>query len=187
MNFGIIFALDLGQRCGIAVGPAGATPRSFAVLLKRKDEDRSVALGNLIALLNDEWRSEQPRLVVKEAPLPLQAFADRGNSEAGVLMAYGLHGIVEAMCHRFGLALAQAHPSTIRRHFIGIGRMGSRGETKGAVVRRCQMLKLVPPDCCDEDRCDAVATHDWASANYGRSSISMKDLVLFEQKASHGA
>lgn len=181
----MIFALDLGQRCGFAFGCPGERPISGAWILKRKDEKRRVAAGNLIAILNDTWASARPSIVVKEAPLPLQAFSERGNSESGVVMAYGLHVIVEGMCERFGLRLEEAHPSTIRRHFIGIGRLGSRKETKGAVVRRCRMLGLVPDDCYDEDRCDAVATHDWACATHGRRSVSTESLVLFEQRERH--
>src|SRR5207253_12209 len=102
-----------------------------------------------LAWLNDEWSRGRPALIVKEAPLPLQAFRDRANSEAGVLMAHGLHGIVEAMSVRFGLRLEEAHPATVRKHFIGRARLGARAETKVAVVQRCHVLGLLPRDCRD--------------------------------------
>lgn len=178
---GTIFTLDLGQRCGYAVGAAGDVPRSGAKILKAKTEPRCIALGNLVAWLNEEWSREKPALVVKEAPLPLQAFRDRGNSEAGVLMAYGLHGIVEAMSVRFGVRLEQAHPSTVRKHFIGKGRMGARRDTKRAVVRRAQLLGFMPKTSADEDRADAIALWDWAAAHFGHRSGGA--LHLFNEAA----
>jgi hypothetical protein len=176
----MIFSLDLGTKVGFAFGPAEAVPQSGTVILKRPNEHRSIALSNLMAWLHEEWSRSRPDLVVKEAPMPLQAFRDRGNSEAGVLMAYGLHGIVEAMSRRFGIRLEQAHPSTIRKHFIGRGRLGARSETKGAVIQRCHVLGLMPRDCRDEDRADAIASWDWASATFGQRSASK--LYLFGEK-----
>lgn len=178
---GSIFCLDLAQRCGFAAGPVGDIPRSGAVLLKKPGEHRAIALGNLIAWMNTEWSRERPALVVKEAPLPLQAYRDRGNSEAAVLMAYGLHGVVEAMCSRFGLRLEQAHPATIRKHFIGKGRMGARDATKAAVVQRAQLLGFMPKDCFDEDRADAIAVWDWAAAHFGGRAANV--LHLFGEAA----
>lgn len=177
----LIFALDLGQRCGFAASTVGDSPRSGAVRLKKPGEHRAVALGNLVAWLNEEWSRERPTLVVKEAPLPLQAYRDRGNSEAAVLMAYGLHGVVEAMAARFGLRLEQAHPATIRKHFIGKGRMGARKDTKAAVVQRAQLLGFMPKDCFDDDRADAIALYDWAAATHGGRAA--KVLHLFGEVA----
>lgn len=181
---GPIYALDLATHCGFAVGAPGERPRSGTVVLKQRGGCRGNALGNLIAWLNDEWRSAPPALIVKEAPLPLQAFADRGNSEDAVMMTYGLHGIVEAMAARFALPVRQAHAATIRKHFIGKGRLGSRDETKRAVVARCHLMGLMPRDCRDDNRADALATWDWAAATFGRRAASTEQLYLIGEGAS---
>lgn len=181
MITGPIFALDLGQRCGFAVGRS--TPvRSGTMILKTPSEPRAVAFSNLIAWLNEQWSRERPGLIVKEAPLPLQAFRDRRNSEAGVLMAYGLHGIVEAMGVRFGILVEQAHPATIRKHFVGKGRMGARAETKAAVINRCRVLGYIPRDCVDEDRADALAMWDFAASTHG--VMAPTRLHLFGERAA---
>lgn len=161
-----VFALDLGQRTGFAVGRVGDVPRSGAVLLKAKSEHRSIALGNLIAWLDIEWRATLPDLVVVEAPMPLQAFGDRGNAEATVHMALKLHGIVEAMSSRFGVRMEQGHAATIRKYFVGKGRAGNRADTKRATIDRCRLLKLIPPDCDDDDRADAIGTFEWGCATF---------------------
>lgn len=179
---GPIFSLDIGQRCGFATAVAGAVPRSGAVLLKKPDQSRSIAFGNIIAWLCEEWEAERPGLVAKEAPLALQAFSKLGNAEATVRMTFGFHGLVEGLCQRFGIRCVEEHNQTIRKHFLGVARLGDRKATKNAVIKRCHLLKLMPSDCRDEDRADAISVHDWASANYGRRSVSIGKLFLFGEE-----
>lgn len=184
---GLVYALDLGTRSGFAKGRPGDAPISGALILKRRDEARAVALGNLLAYLNDEWSQDAPALVCTEAPMTLEAFRQLHSSEANVRMHHGLHAVVEALCARFGCRLIEAHNATVRKHFLGIGRLGNREDTKAAVVRRCHMLGLMPRDKNDDDRADAIALFDWACATFGNRSVSTQNLVLFEQKGrSHG-
>lgn len=186
---GLIYAFDLGTRTGLAKGRPGEPPYSCSLILKKTSEPRAIALGNLVAYLAEQWAQETPVLVVTEAPMTLEAFRTLRSSEANVRMHHSLHGVVEAMCARFGIAdrLIESHNATVRKHFLGIGRLGDREATKAAVVKRCHMLGLMPHDCNDNDRADALATHDWACATYGRKSTSTLNLVLFEQRGrSHG-
>lgn len=176
---GAIFALDLASRTGFAVGRPGAYPRSGTVVLKKKGEHRRIALGNMVAWLNEEWTRERPALVVKEAAFSLQAFRDHANAESTVLMTYGLHGIVEAMAVRFGIRIEEGHPATIRKHFLGKARCGTRAQTKAAVIQRCHVLALMPKISHDADRADALATWDWAAATFGRARAA--ELHLFDE------
>lgn len=187
MGSNVILALDLGTRCGFAYGAPGAPPTSGTVLLKKKGESADVAFGNFIAFLQKQFESITPSLVVKEAPFSLQAFSDRGNSEAGVLMAFGLHAITRGMCQRYGITCEQVHAATIRKHLLGKARMGSREETKAAVVARCKLLGILPPDSDDDDRADALATHDFACATYGGRSASIGNFQLFGQGEGRGS
>jgi hypothetical protein len=175
---GTIFALDLGSRCGFATGTAGAIPRSGTVILKKPDEPRAVALGNLIHWLNEQWSRARPSLVVSEAPFSLQAFKDHANAELTVRMTYALHGIVEAMCVRFALPHQEIHPATIRKHFLGRARMGTRAESKAAVVARCHLLGYFPKECRDDNRGDACALWDYAAVT------APKKLYLFGERAA---
>jgi len=182
---GIIFALDLGsRRSGFAKGRPGEKPVSGTAVLKKDHERRAVALGNLVAFLDAEWRKDKPSLVVTEAPPALQGFANMGNSEATVRATYGLHAIVEALCARHGILHDEVHDATARKHFLGKGRMGDRQETKNAVIARCHLLGLMPKDCRDDNRADALCVHDWACANYGSRSVSMNTLHLFGETAA---
>ena len=180
----LIVALDLGTRMGFACGKAGhgeAYPRSGAVILKSPKEPRGRAFGNLIDWLNKFIPAERPTLLVKEAPLPLQAFKNLGNAAATVTFTGGLHAIVEGMCDRYGIACQDVADSTVRKHFIGRARMGTRALTKQAVVQRAKALKLIPADCTDDNRADAVALFDYAAHTFARASGG--ELVLFGDAA----
>lgn len=175
----IIFALDIAIHTGFAVGSAGALPRSGVVTLKKRGETRDVAFYNMRKFLENEWKAARPTLVVKEAPFMLGAFGRRSNSQETVMLAYGLHAQAESMAYEYGIRCEQAPAQTIRKHFIGRANMGSREETKLAVVKRCHLLGLMPKDRFDDNRADACAVWDWACAKYVRKSVTGKTLYLW--------
>lgn len=178
---GSIFTLDLGVASGFAKGRPGDAPVSGTVWLKKPKESIDVAYANLIAFLADVFTRDRPDLVVKEKMLPLQAFMAMGNAESTVRAHAGYHAIVEGLCGRFGIPWDEVADSTARKHFIGIGRTGDRDETKAMVVARCHALKIMPADCDDDNRADALAIHDWACANFGSRSMSIQNFQLFVQ------
>lgn len=175
---GVILAVDLAVRTGFAVGPVGEIPRSGCVALKKKGQDADVAFGNLIWWLNDVLAREKPSIIVKEAPLALQVLARGHGSQASIEMTYGLHAITRGMGKRFGIEVRDAHDASIRKHFIGRGKMGSREETKRAVVQRCHLLGFLPKDNFDDNQADAIATWDFIAA-----TIHNK-LYLFGERAA---
>lgn len=180
---GIIFALDLGAAAtGVATGCPNERPSSRVIPLKRKDEESAIAFANLMAFLGEEWIKSTPALVVKEAPLPLQGFAHLGNSQAAVEMTYGLHAIVSGLAARFNIPCKDAHPSSVRRHFIGKARVGTRAATKVAVVQRCHLLGYMPRHINEDNQADALAIWDFASATFGGRAA--KVLHLFGEKVA---
>jgi hypothetical protein len=177
---GPILALDLGIASGFARGAPGDAPQSGTVQLKKTSELIDVAYGNLIAFLCEEFGRQLPAMVVKERMLYLQAFTSLGTSEKTIRAHAAYHGIVEGLCVRYGVRWEDVSPSTFRRHFIGAANAGSRDETKQAVVDRCHLLKLMPADCRDDNRADAIAVWDWAAATFGRRVPA--DLHLFGER-----
>src|SRR6185437_8550745 len=148
---GIILALDLAVRTGFAVGPVGEIPRSWSVDLKERGQDPAVAFGNLIWFLNELLGREKPAIIVKEAPLALQVLGRGHGSQASIEMTYGLHAITRGMGNRFGIEVRDAHDASVRKHFIGRGKMANREDTKRAVVQRCHLLGFMPKDCFDDN------------------------------------
>lgn len=178
---GSVYTLDLAAQTGWAKGSAGSLPLSGSVMLRRAGQPPGVAFGNLIAFLAEEWAEERPVLVVKEALLPLQAFLKLGNADATVRFQDGLHGIVAGLCHRFGIECMNVADSTARKHFVGKGRMGTRAETKAAVVQRCHSLGYMPRESHDDNRADALATWDWACTTHMRAPP--RELHMFGEGA----
>lgn len=163
-----VLGLDLGSnRTGFAYGPVGRTPQSGVVVLRKADEHESIAYSNLLAFLAQRFSAGPPRMVVKEAPLPVAAFAREGSAQS-LVITYGMHAVCEAACVRFGVEFYNAADSTVRKHFIGVGRTGSRRATKAMVIARCQQLGYISRDEADEDRADALATWDFACARLCR-------------------
>lgn len=179
---GPVWGLDLGQRTGWAVSRPGEKPKSGTWVLKGPRDPQSRAFGEIMRVLQDAWKVERPELVVAEAPLTLAAFIKLRNSEDNVQMHFGLRGVIQGMCDRWNVEFIASHNATCRLHFIGAGRMGERQLTKNAVVRRCQVLGLVPTTCFDEDRCDALAVQDWAAYTHGQRCASIKELHLFGER-----
>ncbi len=121
-------------------------------------------------------------MIVNEAAMPLQAFKDRSNSQDAVMAAYGYAAIVEGMAVRFGIYARDLHPATVRKHFVGSGRLGDRATTKRAVVDRCHLLGYFPRECRDDNRGDACAMFDFAAATYGR--MMPRELHLFNERVA---
>lgn len=183
---GPIFAIDLGQRAGFCVGAPGDRPSVGFVELKGKRDPRRAAEGNLIAFLQEKFAQRCPSLVVVTPPATLRAHFNMpgGGNEDISRMQYGLQAILEGMCDRFGLPLVEIHEATVRKHFIGKGRLGDRESTKRAVISRCIVLGVLPRGCEDDDQADAVALWDWACATYGRRSST--ELFLYGEGVATG-
>lgn len=184
---GLIYSLDLGVVSGFAKGRPGDAPASGSVRLKKPKEGIEVAFSNLIAFLQEEFAQELPAFLVKERIMSLEAFKQLGMGQDVVYAHAGYHGIIEGMCGRYGIAWEDVPDSTARKHFIGKGRMGDRDATKAAVVDRCHVLHLMPRDCRDDNRADALCIHDWACATYGGRAASIGAFQLFGQGETHHA
>jgi len=170
-----IIGLDLGRHTGFAAGVPNEKPRSLTVTLTR---GRAAALSDLIEFLDREFRVRKPAIVLKEAPLSLQAFKQLNMGEAVVRMTYALHGVVEGICERWRVRCCEQADSTIRKHFIGKGRLGNREATKRAVISRCIQLGYLSRSSEEDDRADALAAWDYAGAHIAR--IAPAALHLFE-------
>lgn len=179
---GPIWGLDLAVRTGVAIAAPGEPVQSRSIDLKKSNDHRAVAFTTLQKFLNQEFRARRPALIVKESMFALGAFQAKGSGEAVVRMHAGLHAIVEAMCGWFEVPWRDVADSTVRKHFIGAARTGSRETTKAAVVARCHLLNLLPHDCTDDNRADAIAVHDWACATFASKSAQMSRLYLFDEQ-----
>jgi hypothetical protein len=172
-----LLSLDIATVCGFALGEAGTIPRSGSVRLKGRQDGPEIAAWNMRNFLRDQFTLDKPDMVVIEHYLHPTA---QKSGDAVIL---------QLMC--FGAAMAEIiskdimcekpHAATVRKHFIGASNMGERKATKDAVIKRARLLGYIPRDCVDDNRADACALFDFASATYAR--VSPKALVLFGEAA----
>lgn len=184
MIAGPILFLDLATRTGFCSGRRGdKCPRSGSVLLKKPGEHRRIATSNLMAWLEHEFSTNGlPALIATEAPLRLAGFKNQSNSEANVRFQHELQGVVGLVSWRYSLPIpVEANVDSIRKLFMGYARTGRREDTKAAVIRRAQMLGLMPKDSTDDNRADSIAGWEFVCANYAGRIPS--ELVLFEGRA----
>lgn len=183
----LIHALDPATRCGWALGPAGETPQSGAIVLKQPKQDLSAACANMAAYLRGTWRVERPSLVVCEDPMSPYAWLKlcerlgRPQNGESLVMQHQIAGVVRAMCGLYEIQCEMVGRQSVLKFFAGNSRLGGRDAAKKAVIERCHVLGLLPKDCRDDDRADAVANHAYASAIWGRARP--RELTLFNQTA----
>ena len=134
-------------------------------------------MPDLTGWLNAKLQDIRPRLVVVEDVLPLKAYARLGTAEASVYDAVKRAGIVEGLCAHWKIQHRAISVLEVRQHFTGERSHGGRDEAKRATIARCRQLGYVPLDETDDNRCDALALWDWASARIGRKAP--KVLTLF--------
>lgn len=158
-------ALDLGRRTGFAYGAPGDAPTSGTVLLADEELPIAHAFGNLISWLNMKIGVVRPSIIVRERPMTLQGFKNTSNGQKTIEAAFGFAAIVQGMAQRHGVCDEAVHYDTVRKHFLGKARMGTRKETKAFTIKRCHLLGYMPQNSVSDDRADACAIFDYAAAH----------------------
>ena len=149
MSAPVVLALDIAGRTGFAIGQAGGTPRANSVLLADSDS-RARYLYRLNEWLANAITDHEPDLIAMESP---QTPGLRGAWIARKLVSAA--GVVEMVCYAREVALCEAAPSTIRKHFCGSGRA-----KKPDVQAECERRGWLFPNA---DAADALAVFSWAS------------------------
>lgn len=172
----LILACDLATNAGFAIGNAGEKPRSWSKRLRSTDDDPERAFKRLGIDLRDLFMMEKPDLIVVEAPISMGGMVERDDKNPRgfkfkskpetIYILTGLVGVVFGIAGPYGIAARKVNVQTVRRHFLGVARPA---DPKKATVARCHMLGLMPRDCKDDNRADAIALHDYAAATYARA------------------
>ena len=177
----IILALDVATRTGFAIGEAGKIPRSDTARLKKPGEDVQVAWRNIGFLLRDMFVLDKPDLIVVEAPMHPTA----QKSPDAVVLQWGAVSVVTFIGAAYEIPIEWVNAQTVSKHFVGQSRFsaqqGGRDAKKKATIQRAQLLGYIPKDCRDDDRADACAVFDYASARWGR--VRPSNLVMFGERA----
>lgn len=191
-----ILALDLATVAGFCFGEAGdMPPQSFSIRLAPRGADPHTASRALGPTLRDRFfrfKESWPEMIVAEDHLHPTASIGGDAIVSQVL----LHGALNAIAAAYGVQVRRIPAATIRKHFCGKSSALPRGKgertpkekaearkaTKAMVVGRCHALGYFPNSVIDDNRADACAAWDWASANIAR--VAPRDLRMFGEAAS---
>lgn len=150
-------ALDMGSRCGWAIGKAGEVCAGQVCsgvwdIAPRRGESPGMRYLHLRAQLQSV-RAAYPDLAA--------VFYEQAHHRGGAATEYavGCVATVQAWCAEHGLEHAAVHSATIKKHATGKG-----NAPKDAVMGAMRRRGFTP---ADDNEADALALLDWAFAQGG--------------------
>ena len=168
-----ILALDVATATGAAFGGSRDTPRFWTINLGASASHEGARYAQLFIDVRRIIDANQPDLLALEAPLA----AGGGGKSNRAQLAMGLRGCVMAAAFMAGVPVKQAHAASIRKHFIGHGRL-PRKDAKRATIGRCWQLGWKAQN---DNEADALAIFDFFASRDGRLSGP-----LFDQMTTSG-
>ncbi len=148
--------LDLGSRCGWAIGKVGEIVSGAWDIAPRRGESPGMRYIRLRSRLQ-EMRAAYPDLGV--------VYYEQAHHRGGAATEYavGCVATVQAWCAEHGIEFGAVHTATIKKHVTGKGNAG-----KDEVIAAMQSRGFAPG--CDNEA-DALALLDWAMAQGGVSCV----------------
>lgn len=157
----MIIALDLATKCGVCLGKPHSKPEFFTETLGVPGDHHGARFAQALRMMNRLIKEYNPTFIALEAPIGVHGGGSKKRPE--VLM--GLRGCVMGVAHMHHIKFDQFEVSTIRKHFIGHGRL-KRVEAKAATIKQCQLLGW---KVRNDDEADAGALWDYACSLQSRS------------------
>lgn len=169
-----ILALDPGTKCGVAFGRAGAVPfLDTWKLTGNAGGEVGPLLAEFERLLIDVIDEGKPDLITYEAPFLGAKLAANMHTARRVI---GFPCLIELVAHKAGIEVSECNLMTVRKHFVGKGRVEKR-ETIAECIRRGVNPK-------DDHAADAFACFWWAVACRDESKLTHYDpLVVAARRA----
>lgn len=147
-------ALDLASTTGVAEGRAGETPRLYSMRFVKPHDDHPAVFGRALGWLAEHIEDVIPDVVFIEAPMTPGAPGIKTNPET-TLRLIGLWGALSGECAYRGIMCRCVSVQTVRKGFIGAGRVEGGGqEAKRRAFDMCRLLGWSPTD---RDSSDAGA------------------------------
>lgn len=170
-----ILALDLATRTGWASGHVGSKPDSGAFRLKRPQDEAYVGWEELGKSLRDLFVLRIPDLVIYERAMSVGAMQSQDedgkmqfrSNPATIEFLIGLVGALHGVTGPYEVTTARVASTSWRKHLLGTGRV-EKGMAKSLTIRRVHQLGLMPLDCKDDNRADAIGIWEYAAAKHGR-------------------
>lgn len=156
-----ILALDLATTTGVAEGRAGEIPRLYSKRFVKPYDDHPSVFGRALGWLSEHIEDVIPDAVFIEEPIKPGARGIKTNPET-TLRLIGLWGALSGECAYRGIMCRCVSVQTVRKGFIGAGRVkGGGDEAKRLAFAMCGLLGWAPTD---RDSSDAGALWWYAVA-----------------------
>lgn len=178
---GLIIALDIATKCGVAEGRPGEVPRLYSVELRRSGEEFEDSFGRAVKWMAQRLAADDAAVragdvrVMIEAPIMGTSFDDkdgekRTNADT-LLITKGLWAAVSGFARARGIMVRRVAVSTVRKHFIGSGRV-PKAQAKKQVRDVCLALGWEPPNL---DAADAAAVWHYAAHLWNPAAVPPVD------------
>lgn len=151
----IVLAFDLATNTGVAVGDSrDKAPHFWSEKFGEGRDGQGVKFSQCMDLTNRLIRQYRPDLITVEGALAQGG----GGAAARIQLAMGLRACVLGVADMRRVPVAEYAVSTIRKHFIGHGKL-ERKQAKSETIHRCKMLGW---DVANDNEADACALWDYA-------------------------
>lgn len=167
-----ILAFDLATATGVAFGQPGQVPTCFSERLGGAGADQAIRFAQALHMTQRLIKGYAPDVIALEAPLA----AGGGGAQSRAELAMGIRGCVIGMARHLRVPTVQFAVPTIRKHFVGHGRL-KRTEAKRATIKRCSQLGW---SVANDNEADAAALWDLTCAKL-RASATETPGGLFDR------
>ena len=149
-----IMAFDLATVTGVAIGDSHSIPLCHTERLGQVGAPHGARLSEALYMTSRLIKQHQPDAIAIEAPV----IAGVKGGQDRALLAIGLRSAVVMMAHMRGVRCVEYSVASIRKHFIGVGRL-KRTEAKRRTMQRCKLLGW---HVANDNEADAAAVWEFA-------------------------
>lgn len=174
---GNVYAFDLATHTGTCCGPPGVKPKLASINFGRTDDEPHDIFGRAIIHFSKMF-AVKPLRVFVEQPIPEFALVNKTQARSTEIK-YGLLGIVTGIARASGVRVERCAISTVRKHFIGHGKLPS-ATAKAKAFEVCAILGWEPQNY---DESDAGAVWHWGCHKYDPQSVPIVDPLFLAREA----
>lgn len=149
-----LVAFDLASTTGVAIGDTGDRPYCHTERMGTPGAPHGQRFTQMLRMTKRLIQQHAPDAVAIEMPI---AGGVKGGQER-VQLAMGYRAQVAVACHIAGIPFHEFTVQSIRKHFIGQGRLSGK-QAKAEVMRRCKALGWHTEN---DNESDAAAVWEYA-------------------------
>ena len=151
-----LMALDLATNTGVAIGDVSGSPLCHSESLGKAAGSQGARFSEALYMTRRLIEQHKPDAIAIEAAVITGVVGGQARLES----ALGIRGVVMCVAHVKRVAVYEHAVVSIRKHFIGSGKV-KRAEAKAATIARCRQLGW---HVANDNEADAAALWDFTRA-----------------------